>query len=296
MNPPAVRRPRARPVRLAFAAPAIILVATFFVLPFVLNARFAFSQWTSFSSDITWNGLDNFRTLVDQELLRNAVTVTLLYAVLAMVLQNVVSVSLALSLQDSTRTNTVFRSVFFLPVLLSPLAAGYIWRGILDPSGPANSVISLLVPGRFDWAWFGEPRTALAAVALVDAWKWSGLTTLVYIAGLNAIPASLLEAARIDGAGSWDRFWRIRLPLLAPALTFNVVVTLVGALSAFDVIAATTGGGPGDHTRVLNIAMRQQWGLGFFGTGSALSLTVTVLVIAIAVPLVWWLRRREVEG
>ncbi|WP_277306350.1 sugar ABC transporter permease [Spongiactinospora sp. TRM90649] len=281
---------RNRAAWLPWALPAIVLVTVFFVAPFLLNVRFAFSSWTSFRAEITWNGLDNVRTLIDQDLLANAVTVTVLYAILCMAIQNTVSLSLALALQRTSRINTVFRSAFFLPTLISPLAAGYIWRGLLAPEGAFNSFLGI------EWAWLGEPSTALVVVAFIDAWKWSGLITLVYIAGLNSIPKSLLESATVDGAGPWTRFRRVVFPMLAPALTFNVAVTLVGALSAYDVIAATTGGGPGDHTRALNVVMRQQWGQGFFGSASALGFTVTLLVIATAVPLVWWLRRREVTG
>lgn len=273
-----------------WALPATLLMAVFFAVPFLLNVRFAFSSWTGFREGIAWNGLDNFLLLIEQGLLANAVTVTVLYAVVCMAIQNTVSLSLALALQRTSRVNTFFRSAFFLPTLVSPLAAGYIWRGILAPAGPLNTALGI------EWAWLGEPATALLSVAFVDAWKWSGLITLVYIAGLNAIPKSLTESAIVDGAGPWTRFRRVTFPLLAPALTFNVAVTLVGALSAYDVIAATTGGGPGDHTRALNIVMRQQWGLGFFGSASALGFTVTLLVIGTAVPLVWWLRRREVTG
>ncbi|MFI6322995.1 carbohydrate ABC transporter permease [Nonomuraea sp. NPDC050556] len=273
-----------------WALPASVLVAVFFTVPFLLNVRFAFSSWTGFSEGISWNGLDNFGLLIEQGLLSNAVTVTVLYAVVCMAIQNTVSLSLALALQRTSRVNTVFRSLFFLPTLVSPLAAGYIWRGILAPHGPLNSALGI------EWAWLGEPSTALVCVAFVDAWKWSGLITLVYIAGLNAIPRALTESAIVDGAGALTRFRRVTFPLLAPALTFNVAVTLVGALSAYDVIAATTGGGPGDHTRALNIVMRQQWGQGFFGSASALGFTVTLLVICTAVPLVWWLRRREVTA
>jgi raffinose/stachyose/melibiose transport system permease protein len=278
-----------------FALPALALVACFFVAPFVLNAGFAFSDWSGFSSDVGFNGLDNFRTLLDQDILVNAIEVTLLYAVCTLIFQTVVSLSLALALVDTTPVNTVFRSLFFVPVLISPLAAGYIWKGLLAPAGPINGAISLVVPGTFDHNWLGDPSTALPCVALIDAWKWSGLITLVYIAGLKAIPRELIEAAMLDGANAWTRFWRLRLRLLAPAMTFNVAVTLVGALSAYDVIAATTSGGPGDHTTTLNVAMRQQWGMSFFGPASALSLTVTVLVIATAIPLMAWLRRREVS-
>lgn len=278
-----------------FALPAVVLVAVFFALPFALNAGFAFSDWSGFSDEIGFNGIDNFRTLIDQEIFWPAVRTTLLYAVFMLVFAIGISLSLALLLEETTRLNTIFRSLFFIPVLISPLAAGYIWKGMLAPNGPINGMLSFLLPGTVDTAWLGDPTTALPAVALIEAWKWSGLITLVYIAGLKSIPREMLEAAMIDGANAWTRFWRIRLRMLAPALTFNVAVTLAIALMAYDVIAPTTGGGPGDHTTTLNIAMRLQWGQSFFGPASALSLTVAILIVLSAVPLVMWMRKKEVN-
>ena len=291
-----VNRPRRRRLSstaLWFSLPATVLVGVFFVIPLVINLPLAFSNWTSYSSTITLDGWANFQALLDQGYLFSAIRVTLIYSVIAMLVQNVVSLALAAALQESTPTNNFFRAIFFLPVLISPLAAGYIWRGILDPEGPVNVVISVLIPG-FDWAWLGETSTALASVAFVDAWKWIGLTTLVYIAGLNGVPRELREAAVIDGATPWTAFWRVVFPLLAPAFTFNIVITLIGAFNAYDVIAATTGGGPGNSTQSINILLRAQYGLGNFGTASALGLTITAMVVLAAIPLVWWLRRREV--
>lgn len=276
-----------------FLAPSLALVLVFFVLPFVLNIPFAFSQWSGYSPVIRFIGLGNFSLLRNNGTLGGAVLVTLCYAVVAMLVQNSVSLSLALSLRDTTRINSVFRSLFFLPVLISPLAAGYIWRAIVDPAGPLNGFIGSVFPD-FSYAWLGHPVSALITVAFIDGWKWSGIATLVYIAGLNSIPDMLNEAAKIDGANAWQRFWRVSFPLLAPAFTFNVVTTLIGALSAYDVIASTTSGGPGTATTTLNVAVQQQFGLGYFGTASTLSLTVTVLVIVFAVPLVAWLRKREI--
>ena len=186
---PVVRPRRRRPsgTALWFSLPAIVLVGVFFVVPLVINLPLAFSNWTSYSSVITLDGWANFDALLQQGYLFSAIRVTLVYSVIAMIVQNVVSLALAAAMQDATPVNNFFRAVFFLPVLISPLAAGYIWRGILDPQGPLNAVISVLVPG-FDWAWLGETSTALASVAFVDAWKWIGLTTLVYIAGLNGVP------------------------------------------------------------------------------------------------------------
>lgn len=278
-----------------FLLPSLVLVGFFFVLPFVLNIPFAFSQWSSYSDAVPFVGFDNFVLLWNDGTLGGAIRITLYYALVAMLVQNVVALSLAIALRDTTRTNTFFRSLFFLPVLMSPLAAGYIWRGIVDPAGPLNAAIGTVVPG-FDYAWLGHSTSALVTVAFVDGWKWSGIATLVYIAGLNSIPRSVIEAALVDGADAWTRFWRISFPLLAPALTFNVTTTLVGGLSAYDVIAAATSGGPGTSTTTLNVAVQQQFSYGYFGTASSLSLTVTLLVVAVAVPLVWWLRKREVTG
>ena len=276
------------------ALPGVALVALFFVVPFLLNIRFAFTNWSSFKSDIRWIGLDNFRILIEQDIFYNAVKVTLLFAVIGTVIQNVVSLWLAVLLQDTNRINGFFRSIFFLPVLISSIAAGYIWSAIFAPKGVLNQAIALVVPG-FDYAWLGHEWSALVAVSFVDAWKWSGIITLVYIAGLNSIPPSLVDAARIDGASRLQTFWRIKVPLLAPAFTFNLVVSLIGSLSAYDIVVSTTVGGPGNATTVLNIAMTKQWGFGYFGTASALSFTITVLVVAIAVPMVAYLRRREIE-
>jgi raffinose/stachyose/melibiose transport system permease protein len=269
----------------AFAVPSVALVAVFFVAPFMLNGWFAFTQWTGFSARITFNGLDNFRLLDQLDLLSHAIRVTIIYAVVVLIVQNTVSLTLALALQKTNAVNSAFRSVFFVPVLISPL----------DPSGPINAFLGAVLPGDVDYAWLGHDLSALITVAAIDAWKWSGLITLVYIAGLNSIPESLIDAAAIDGAGRWRRFWAIKFPLLAPAFTFNVVVTLVGAFSAFDIVFSTTHGGPGNATTLLNVAMYQQYGQSFFGSASALSLVVTVIAVATAVPLITWLRRREVS-
>ncbi|KHL04119.1 carbohydrate ABC transporter permease, partial [Sinomonas humi] len=160
-----------------FLLPSLVLVVVFFVVPFLLNVPFAFTQWTAYSPVIRFNGLDNFAFLWQNGTLQNAIIVTLGYAVVAMTVQNVAAMSLALTLRKTTAVNSLFRSIFFLPVLISPLAAGFIWRAIVDPSGPMNQVIGLVIPG-FNYAWLGHPVSALVTVAFIDGWKWSGIATL----------------------------------------------------------------------------------------------------------------------
>lgn len=291
-----LKKIRRRSLLPLFAIPSLALVLVFFVTPFFANSVFAFTQWTGFSPAIRFNGLTNFRLLQQLGVLGNAIKVTAIYAVTAMLVQNVVSLALASALQNTNRVNTVFRGIFFVPVLISPLAAGYIWQAVFAVNGPLNSFLTLILPGHVQYDWLGHNVPALLIVASIDAWKWSGLITLVYIAGLNGIPRSVIEAATIDGASAWRRFMSVKFPLLAPAFTFNIVITLVGAFSAFDVVLATTKGGPGDATTLLNVAVYRQYGQGLFGSASALSLVITLMVIATAVPLIAFLRRREVNA
>ncbi|TIC82754.1 sugar ABC transporter permease [Nocardioides sp. GY 10127] len=293
---PAPRHRERHLFRLWFALPAMALVTFFFLTPFVANAVLSFMQWTGFSSTISFNGLANFRSLMALGILGHATWVTIAFAVTTMLTQNVIGLALAKALQETNRVNSIYRSVFFLPVLMSPLAAGFIWAAILSDHGPVNQFLGLLAGHEVAYSWLGHPVSALLTVGIIDGWKWSGLVTLVYIAGLNTIPRTVREAALLDGAGPWRRFVGIEMPLLAPAFTFNLVLTLVGSFSALDVIFATTKGGPGTATSVLNVAVFNQYGMGLFGTSSALSFMIAILVIVTAVPMIWFLRRREVHG
>jgi len=291
----AARTRRIRGVWWIFALPALFVVFGLYFVPLILNGFLAFTNWSSFSDNIDFTGWRNLQILLDQSSLLNQIRLTLLYAVTAAVVSNLLSFGLALALEKRTKLNEFFRALFFVPVLLSPLAAGYIWSGILSPNGVLNQGLGALgLPSNA--AWLADPHLAIFLVGAVDGWKWSGFFTLIMIAALTTVPGELKEAARSDGANYWQVFRHVKLPFLAPAFTYNITVTLVGALSAFDIIVAMTGGGPGDSTRVLNALTLSQFGSGYFGLSSMTSLFVTVLVIILAIPLVWSLRRREFQS
>lgn len=281
---------------LLLAVPALILIGIFYLTPLLSNLALAFTDWSGFRNGIHFIGLKNFADLAELNLLTRPIIVTLIYAVVAMVAQNVFGLALALALEHNNRINVILRSVFFTPVLLSSIAVGFIWRGYLDPSGPANSLLSGLTGSDVRIAWLALPTFSIVVVALIDAWKWLGFSTLIFIAGLNAIPRELKDAARADGASRWQMFWNIKRPLIAPAFTFNIVIALIGSLSAFDVIMATTRGGPGTTTTVLNILVWQQFTGGRYGFASSTTVTVTLLIVAIAVPVILFLRRREIQA
>jgi raffinose/stachyose/melibiose transport system permease protein len=295
----AARRGRRGGHPLVFLVPAVLLVFAIYAVPQALNFGAAFTDWTSHRSNLDFVGLANFRAAADDPTIVAVIWQTLRFAIFVVVVENTFALALALALEQGTRVNLIFRALFFIPVLISPLAAGYIWKGLLAQDGAVNGLLSpfshLLGGGDIQTQWLGSLTWTLYLVAMVQAWKWGGIHMMVYIAGLKAIPNELIEAARVEGASYLQIVRLIKLPLLAPAITFNVTLTFVGALASFEMILAMTNGGPAQSTEVLLFEVWRQFGQnGDFGLATAISLIAFGIIIVSAVPLIMTLRRREV--
>jgi multiple sugar transport system permease protein/raffinose/stachyose/melibiose transport system permease protein len=280
---------------LTLLIPALFFIGLFYVLPNLLNFFYAFTDWSTFKDEINVIGTRNFSELAQEGQLVHAAWTTLKFALVVVVVENVVALCLALALERSTPVNVALRVILFIPVLVSSLAAGFLFKGIFATDGTLNDGLGTLLGRDVAIQWLGSTTWTLVILALVHTWKFGGVHMLVYLAALKTIPRELIEAARIEGAGAWQTFWRVRMRLLAPAFTFNITLTMIGALSAFDVVVAMTSGGPGRSTQVLNLFIWQQYGTGSFGYATALSLVLFLMIVAVAIPLVTFLRRREVE-
>ncbi|MBX6387165.1 MAG: sugar ABC transporter permease [Microbispora sp.] len=276
-----------------FMAPAFAILLVFFFLPTAFNFVYAFTDWSGFKSDIRPVGFDNFAALASGGTLLSAVRITIVYAVLVAIFQNLFGLGLALLLERDTRLNRLLRVFFLIPVLMSALAVGYIFQALLKPEGSVNQVLSQIFRHHIDYAWLGDTRWTIVVVALVHAWKWMGLSMLIYLAGLKTIPEEIMEASRIDGASRWHAFRRLRFPLLAPAVTFNVATALLGSMNGFDIVQATTGGGPARTTEILNIFIYRTFGQGLFAQATTMSLVLFLLVSLLAFPVIRILRKRE---
>jgi raffinose/stachyose/melibiose transport system permease protein len=276
-----------------FLWPAFAILLVFFFLPNLLNFVYAFTNWSAFSNVIQPVGLANFEALIQDDALTNAIRSTLLFAVLACVTQNIAGLALALLLERDTLVNRIARSLFFIPVLMSALAVGYVFQALLRPDGALNQLLGTLAGQPVTIEWLGNTTWTIVIVALVNTWKWVGLAMLIYLAGLKTMPHDILEAARIDGASWWRTFVSVRLPLLAPAITFNVATGLLGSMNSFDVIQATTMGGPARTTEVMNIFIYRTFGQGLYSQATAMSLVLLLAVAILAFPLIAALRRRE---
>jgi len=276
-----------------FLIPAVAVLVVFFFIPTLFNFIYAFTNWSSFKSAIGFTGLDNFITLFNSGTLLNSLRVTLVYAVLVAVFQNLFGLILALLLERDTRINRAVRVAFFIPVIMSALAVGYIFQALLKPEGALNGILSFVTGTDVSIAWLGDTTWTIVVVALVHAWKWMGLSMLIFLAGLKTINDDVLEAARLDGASWWATFREIRFPLLAPAVTFNVATALLGSMNGFDVVQATTEGGPGGTTELLNIYIFRTFGQGLFAQATTMSLVLFLAVAILAFPLIRMLRKRE---
>ncbi len=276
-----------------FLVPALIVLVVFFFVPTIFNFVYAFTNWSSFHSEISFVGFDNFSSLFSNGSLVNDLRITLIYAILVAIFQNLFGLILALVLERDTRINRFARVAFFVPVVMSALAVGYIFQALLKPDGGLNQILSFFTGQHITVAWLGSTTWTIVVVALIHAWKWMGLSMLIYLAGLKTINEDILEAARLDGASWWTTFRTIRFPLLAPAVTFNVATALLGSMNGFDIVQATTAGGPGGTTELLNIFIFRTFGQGLFAQATTMSLSLFLMVTILAFPVIYFLRRRE---
>lgn len=281
------------PIR--YLLPAYIMLLIFFFVPTILNLIYAFTNWSAYSKTINFVGFSNFIELFKSGNLLRDLRITLIYALLVAIFQNTFGLLLAVFLEEDTRINRFARTMFFIPVIMSALAVGYIWQAVLKSDGALNQILSFITGQNIDIAWLGSTTWTIVVVAAIHGWKWMGLSMLIFLAGLKTIDSDVIEAAAIDGANRRQTFWRIKFPLLAPAFTFNVATSLLGSMNDFDIVQATTQGGPGSTTEIINLFIWRTFGQGLYSQSTTMSLVLFIMVMIIAVPLIWYLRRREAK-
>src|ERR687894_586925 len=225
-----------------FYLPAFAVFFIFFLLPTFSSFYFSLTRWTLFDSEFI--GLDNFKQFFEEPALTKGLTNTLIYAVTTSGLKVILGMLLAVLLTSSVIGRAFMRSVVFFPVLVSTIGVGLTFTILMEPDvGLINEALGVV--GIEGPRWLVDPRWALLSVALVDVWKGVGLATVIYIAGIVSVPREFYDAARVDGASSFELFRHITLPLAWPATMTVIILSLIGGLRSFDLIWAMTRGGPG---------------------------------------------------
>ena len=278
-----------------FALPAIILVSLTIYIPFVLSGFFSLMDWNGIDKDPVFVGLANFKTIFQGgDSFLSSLWFTVKYTVLAMILLNVAALALALGLVKKLKSANVLRSLFFIPYIISMTIVGFIWKFIFS-QGFAN-LFDLTSFGFFDLSWLGDPNLAFYSVVFVGSWQSVGFYMVLYIAGLQSISKDVLEAAYVEGAGPWTKFFRVVLPLLGSSVTTCVLLSLINSLKVFDIILALTKGGPGGSTYSVTLDIyREAFQNNNYGLGSAKSLVFFLLVLILTQVVLKGFSRTEVE-
>ncbi|MBP7203491.1 MAG: sugar ABC transporter permease [Propionivibrio sp.] len=273
-----------------FYIPAAVVFGVLFLAPMIMSFYFSLTRWTLFES--TFIGFENFVQFYREPFLVKGLTNTLIYAVVTSGLKVIFGMLLGVLLTSDIRVRTFLRSVVFFPVLVSTVGIGITFTALMHPSNGAINV-GLSFFGIEGPGWLTDPAYALLSVALVDVWKGVGLATIIFIAGIVAIPREYYEAAKIEGATAVQQFWKVTVPLARPATTTVIILSFIGGLRSFDLIWSMTRGGPGFTSDVIASVIYKQYQAGFYGLSTAGNVVLFLLVSVLVVPLSMYFNRKE---
>jgi raffinose/stachyose/melibiose transport system permease protein len=278
-----------------FITPAIIAIIYAFYIPFIMNIFYGFTEWNGIQKVPTFNGIDNFKEIFREDnRFGTAALFTLRFALVFILLVNVISLGLAVLLDMKLFTRNFLRAAFYIPNILSLVIVGFIWKflfmfGLDALSGMTHWKV-------FDMSWLGDRHLAFYSVVFVSIWQSVGFYMVIYLAGLQSIPADILEASTIDGAGAFTRFWRITLPMLMPSVTSCFFFSLISSVRLFDVIVSLTGGGPGRVTASVTYDIyTEAFSNNRYGYATAKTLLFFVVILFISIIQVRAFKEREVE-
>lgn len=267
------------------ALPAVIIFVTFFILPLIFTIRYSFYNWTNFSPDIFFVGLKNYKKLFSDVTIAGGIKNSLTYAFFTVLLQNLISLPVAVVLNSKFKGKNFFRATFFCPAVLSTLVVGYLWKYILSASefGFVNQVLNQIGIGTVNF--LGNGKLALASIIFTQVWQWFGWSMVIYLGNLQSISDDLYEAASIDGASVLRKFWHITIPGLAPAIKINLVTGIISGLKVFDVVLSMTNGGPAHKTDTILTLMFAKFSEGNYGYASSFGIMFLIVSMVLSAVL-----------
>lgn len=267
------------------ALPAVAVFITFFILPLVFTIRYSFYNWTNFSPDVFFVGLKNYKKLFSDITIIGGIKNSLTYAFFTVLLQNLISLPVAVVLNTKVKGKNFFRATFFCPAVLSTLVVGYLWKYILSASdfGFVNQILNQLGVGTVNF--LGNGKLALVSIIFTQVWQWFGWSMVIYLGNLQSISDDLYEAASIDGASTLRKFWHITIPGLAPAIKINLVTGIISGLKVFDVVLSMTNGGPAHKTDTILSLMFAKFSEGNYGYASSFGIMFLIVSMVLSAVL-----------
>ena len=280
---------------LLFVLPALLLYLVFMVWPFLQTIYFTFTDWNGVNPVKRWVGLANYRALVGDPLLWQALRNNLTWVVIGTIAPMAIAFLLAVLLWRQPRGFLVFRTVYFMPQVLSAVVIAIICGWIYNPMfGILNKGLDAVGLGAVSRGWLGDPTVALYAVLAAAIWAEVGFVFVIFLAGLQGVSRDLVEAATIDGANAWQRFWHVVVPEMSNVVNVVTALLLIGGFNVFDIIFVMTGGGPANATEVIaTYTFEQAFTQNRVGYAATLSLVMTLISLVASVTFIRLRERGE---
>lgn len=277
--------------------PALLIYAVFFVIPNAAGMVLGFTDWNvHFFNDIRFNGVENFVRLFQEKTFWIAVKNTFYFAIMTVVLKNVLGFLLALAVRRESRFNSYLRTVIFLPIMISSIVVCIIFVSIYNPStGILNQFLNSIGLHVLAKQWLVDERYAMNAIVAMEVWQWAGLNMLIFYSGMQAIPSEYYEAAKIDGASYWQEVRYVMLPLMVQSFTITFIFSIISGLKVFSQVYGTTNGGPADSTQVMATFLYRSFSHGHYGYSAAVGFVFMVLIMLFSAIVFGILRKKEVE-
>ncbi len=267
-----------------FLSPTLLIFSVFVLFPVVFSFYLSFHQWNMFSEDQSYVGLENYIRIFETPEFWSVLKNTAFYTFGTVPLNMFVALGVAYFLNKKIAGKKFLRAAFFTPVVISPVAAAVIWRWIYEPNfGLLNYSLSWLGTPAVNW--LNDPAAAMVALIVVGVWKTFGINMVLFTAGLQAIPTHYYDAADIDGAGGWSKFWKITFPLLSPTTFFILVISMITSFQVFDLVYVLTSGGPLGSTKVLVFYLYEN-AFKFFEMGYAAAIAYLLFAIVFVLTMV----------
>ncbi|MFB9276716.1 carbohydrate ABC transporter permease [Cohnella cellulosilytica] len=285
-----------RNLKWMYILPALVFVLVMMLFPIAYTLWISFYEWSmSAVTPPAFVGLDNYISMFKDERFLDSVYNTFYFTIVALVAEMVLGLAIAVLFNRSFKGKNIAKTLFLLPMVATPVAMGLVWMLIYEPTiGAANTILKSI--GLEPQLYLASMTQVIPSLIVVDVWQWTPMVALILMAGLSTLPTDPYESADVDGASAWQKFVHITLPLLKPTILIALMLRLIDVLKTFDIIYATTQGGPNFKSETLNI---YGYVLGFqyfkLGSASALLVIFFLIVMALTLLLIWTKKRLEAE-
>lgn len=278
-----------------FIVPAFVIYTLLMIIPILGAFGLSFTSWNGISADYNFVGIKNYISMLSDTRLRNAIIVTLEITVTVVLVVNVLGLFIAVLLSQAGKLTNVFRSIFFLPYVLSTVAISFIWLAILSYTGILNSLLEAVGLGNLVNDYIGNASNAIKSICVIEIWRTLGFHMVLYLASIQTVPKDLYEACIMDGGNKWQQLRYVTLPMIVPGITISVIMSIMTEMKQYDIVKVITNGGPGYSTETITYnIVTQAFGNNMLGYSSAIAVFLFIIIAAISVLQIQLSKKLEV--